>query len=95
MRLAVFIIAVTLLLDGCASASKPDGRAVRLVADRAVVQGCELLTLVKDNDVDDLKEKAAKAGGNTALITGQVGADMAFIVKWSRIKFIAEVYRCP
>ena len=90
--LAVALFAFV-LSAACASV-QTNGRTVRLVTDRAAVQGCELLTIEKDNDLDDLKEKAAEAGGNTALIVGQAGSDVAFIVKFSRIKFIGEVYRC-
>ena len=55
----------------------------------------ELLTLVKDTDVDDLRDKAAKEGGNAVLVTGQAGADASFIIPVSQVKYIGEVYRCP
>jgi len=61
------------------------------VTDRARIQACELLTLVRDSDVDDLREKAAKKGGNVVLVAGQAGSDALF----SRINYVGEVYRCP
>jgi hypothetical protein len=90
---AWLLVVVGVLLDGCAAG--PTRLPAQLITERARVQGCELLTLVKDSDVDDLREKAAKAGGNAVLVTGQTGSDSAFIVEMSRIKYVGEVYRCP
>jgi hypothetical protein len=72
------------ILTACASSgTKPDHvnpRDVRLVvSDRAAVKNCTLLTIVRDDDMDDLKEKVAKAGGDTALVTGADGVDVEFV----------------
>ncbi len=93
MRIQLAFVIAGALLGGCAAGLvRPPAQ---LVTDRARVQGCELLTLVKDTDVDDLREKAAKAGGNAVLVTGQAGSDTRFIIEVSRMKYVGEVYRCP
>ncbi len=92
MPLWILVISV-FLLAGCASG--PSRPPARLVADRAEVRGCELLTLVRDDDVDDLKEKAADKGGNVVLVSGQAGADISSVFHKSRIKYVGEIYRCP
>jgi len=93
MRIQLAFVIAGALLGGCAAG--PVRPPAQLSTDRARVQGCELLTLVKDSDVDDLREKAAKAGGNAVLVTGQTGSDSAVIVEISRMKYVGEVYRCP
>ncbi|HEX7785153.1 MAG TPA: hypothetical protein VF653_02930 [Methylomirabilota bacterium] len=55
-----------LVLAGCASE-----QGVLLVDDESRVRGCRPLGTVSDNEVEDLQKKAAKLGGNTALMTPQ------------------------
>ena len=56
----------TLVLAGCASE-----KGVLLVDDESRVRGCRPLGTVSDNDMEDLQKKAAKLGGNVALMTPQ------------------------
>ena len=73
---ATRLVAVGLLAaaaGGCASGSKAvsstDAARVRVVNDASQVQGCQVLGTVADNDFEDLQRKAAKVGGNVALMT--------------------------
>jgi hypothetical protein len=52
-----------LVLAGCAE------KGVLLVNDESRVKGCRPLGTVSDNDMGDLQKKAAKLGGNVALMT--------------------------
>ena len=54
------------VLAGCASE-----KGVLLVDDESRVRGCRPLGTVSDNEMEDLQKKAAKLGGNTALMTPQ------------------------
>jgi hypothetical protein len=58
---------LALVLAGCASPTKPVG--VLVVSDESRVRGCRVLGTVADNELDDLQEKAARLGGNVALLT--------------------------
>jgi len=61
---------VALALGACASSSpKPAG--VLVVEDESRVLGCRPLGTVSDDSLDDLQKKAAKLGGNVALMTPQ------------------------
>jgi hypothetical protein len=44
---------------------------VLVVDDESRVRGCRALGTVSDNELDDLTKKAAKLGGNVALLTPQ------------------------
>jgi hypothetical protein len=55
-----------LVLAGCASE-----KGVMLVDDESRVRGCRPLGTVSDNEMEDLQKKAAKLGGNVALMTPQ------------------------
>ena len=57
----------TLVLAGCASTTTPV--AVLVVNDANRVRGCRVLGTVADNELDDLQKKAARLGGNVALLT--------------------------
>jgi hypothetical protein len=56
-----------LVLAGCASAEQ----GVLLVDSEERVRGCRPLGTVSDNEMEDLQKKAAKLGGNVALMTPQ------------------------
>lgn len=58
---------MALVLAGCASPAKA-GR-VRVVNDPNLVRGCHVLGTVADNELEDLQKKAARLGGNVALLT--------------------------
>ena len=58
---------LALVLAGCASTTKPVGMLV--VNDESRVRGCRVLGTVADNELDDLQKKAARLGGNVALLT--------------------------
>jgi hypothetical protein len=83
-------LAGLLLASGCASAT-PDWREVRLVRDRADVERCLLLTILKDENMDDLRKKAAESGGDTVLLTGSAAGNVPVL---NPMKFVADVYRC-
>jgi hypothetical protein len=44
---------------------------VLVVNDESRVRGCRALGTVADNELDDLQKKAARLGGNVALMTPQ------------------------
>lgn len=59
------------LAGGCASGDSPkvDAAKVRVVTDKEMVRTCQVLGTVADNELEDLQKKAAKLGGNVALMT--------------------------
>jgi hypothetical protein len=59
---------LALVLAGCASTPEP---GVLVVNDESRVRGCRALGTVADNELDDLQKKAARLGGNVALMTPQ------------------------
>jgi hypothetical protein len=60
---------LVLILGACASPPKPAG--VLVVEDESRVRGCRPLGTVSDDVLDDLQKKAARLGGNVALLTPQ------------------------
>lgn len=84
------LLVALLLAGGCASAA-PDWREVRLVKDRAAVEGCTLLTILKDEDMNDLRRRAAESGGDTVLLTGTTGGSMPV---FDPERYVGDVYRC-
>jgi len=54
---------LAMVLPGCAE------KGVLLVSDESRVKGCRPLGTVSDNEMEDLQKKAAKLGGNVALMT--------------------------
>ena len=81
---------------GCASGSKPvssaDAARVRVVNDPTQVRGCQVLGTVADNDFEDLQRKAAKVGGNVALMTPDRKAKGGYFGMQDYMT--ADVYRC-
>jgi hypothetical protein len=90
LRARLLAGAILLLAAGCASAT-PDWREVRLVRDRADVEGCLLLTILRDEDMNDLRKKAAESGGDTVLLTGSEPSTVPVL---NPTRFVADVYRC-
>lgn len=82
---------MALVLAGCASSSI-EGSRVRVVYDAKLVRGCQVLGTVADNELEDLQKKAAKLGGNVALLTPQRVAKGGYF--GLEDYETADVYRC-
>ena len=85
-----------LVLAGCAASakeiSKGDANRVRVVKDTSLVRGCQVLGTVADNDFEDLQKKAARLGGNVALLTPERAAKGGYFGLQDYMT--ADVYRC-
>jgi hypothetical protein len=83
-----------LSVAGCVSTSStttaPAG--VLVVDDASRVSGCRALGTVADNALDDLQKKAAKLGGNVALMTPQRTSKGGYFGLQDYMT--ADVYRC-
>ena len=79
-----------LLLAGCASAPEP--ARVRIVNDPSLVRDCKVIGTVSDNDMEDLQKKAAKIGGNAALMTPERKAKGGYFGVQDYMT--ADVYQC-
>ncbi len=82
--------AAALLLAGCASAPEP--ARVRIVNDPSLVRDCKVIGTVSDNDMEDLQKKAAKIGGNAALMTPERKAKGGYFGVQDYMT--ADVYQC-
>ena len=78
-----------LSVAGCVSTA-PAG--VLVVDDASRVNGCRALGTVADNELDDLQKKAAKLGGNVALMTPQRTSKGGYFGLQDYMT--ADVYRC-
>jgi hypothetical protein len=78
-----------LSVAGCASTA-PAG--VLVVDDASRVSGCRALGTVADNELEDLQKKAAKLGGNVALMTPQRTSKGGYFGLQDYMT--ADVYRC-
>jgi len=93
---------VVVLIMGCASMSDEErARAarVRIVNNADAVRGCQPIGSVTDDDIQDLQRKAARLGGDVALVTLQSqGAKGGFGGSAGGFRFVtyttAEVYKC-
>lgn len=101
-QLAALVLAA-LALVGCASRMTDEERArigrVRVVNSADAVRGCEPIGSVTDDDIQDLQKKAARLGGDVALVTMQSqGGRGAFGSGGGGFRYstytTAEVYRC-
>jgi hypothetical protein len=98
MRARRFVAAGLLAVaaGGCASGTKEatsvDAARVRVVNDPSQVRGCQVLGTVADNDFQDLQRKAAKVGGNVALMTPERKAKGGYFGLQDYMT--ADVYRC-
>ena len=86
---------------GCASTSEERARAarVRIVNNGDAVRGCQPIGSVTDDDIQDLQKKAARLGGDVALVTmqtqGSKGGFNAYGGAFRSSTYTtAEVYRC-
>jgi hypothetical protein len=94
-RTASAWLATLVLAGGCSSAgaiSDADAARVRVVNDASLVSGCRVLGTVADNDFQDLQKKAARLGGNVALMTPQRTAKGGYFGLQDYMT--ADVYRC-
>lgn len=86
---------MALLLVGCGSSrdiSREEAATVRVVNDANLVSGCRVLGTVADNAFEDLQKKAARLGGNVALLTPQRAAKGGYFGLQDYMT--ADVYRC-
>jgi hypothetical protein len=72
--------------------SKAEPARVRVVSDANLVGGCQVLGTVADNEFEDLQKKAARLGGNVALLTPQRVAKGGYFGLQDYVT--ADVYRC-
>ena len=94
-RTALAWLATLVLAGGCSSSgaiSDADAARVRVVHDASLVSGCRVLGTVADNDFQDLQKKAARLGGNVALMTPQRTAKGGYFGLQDYMT--ADVYRC-
>src|SRR5262249_37329495 len=79
-------------LGGLAGCASPPPAGVLVVEDESKVRGCRPLGTVADNELDDLQKKAARLGGNVALMTPQRKAKGGYFGLQDYMT--ADVYRC-
>jgi hypothetical protein len=65
---------------------------VRVVDDANLVRGCQVIGTVADNDLEDLQKKAARVGGNVALLTPKRVSKGGYFGLQDYMT--ADVYRC-
>jgi hypothetical protein len=95
MRHVVAVMAAALTFGGCASTDSTDryaGSRVRVVSDAQYVRDCERVGTVADNEMEDLQKKAARIGGDVALMTPERRAKGGFF--GMQDYETADVYRC-
>jgi hypothetical protein len=88
-------LAGLVLAGGCASSgeiSDVDAAKVRVVSETEMVRGCQVLGTVADNEIQDLQKKAARLGGNVALLTPQRAAKGGYFGLQDYMT--ADVYKC-
>jgi hypothetical protein len=87
---------MALLFSGCASSStgisKVEAAKVRVVNDANLVSACQVLGTVADNAFEDLQKKAARLGGDVALLTPQRQSKGGYFGLQDYMT--ADVYRC-
>jgi hypothetical protein len=87
---------LALAVAGCGSTatttSQTPPAGVLVVDDASRVSGCRALGTVADNELDDLQKKAAKLGGNVALMTPQRTSKGGYFGLQDYMT--ADVYRC-
>ena len=90
-REIVSAAAFALLVAGCASAPPPPA-GVLIVNEADRVSGCHALGTVSDDALEDLQKKAAKLGGNVALMTPERKSKGGYFGLQDYMT--ADVYRC-
>lgn len=86
-----------LVLAGCASTS-PEERAqaakVRIATSSDFVRGCDWVGTVTDDEIPDLQKKAARLGGDVALVTTQTQGGGGGFGYSGGSYTTADVYKC-
>jgi hypothetical protein len=80
---------IALVLVGCGSSTPV---RVRVVSDASLVRSCQVLGTVSDNELEDLQKKAARVGGNVALLTPERKAKGGYFGLQDYMT--ADVYKC-
>lgn len=90
-RTTATVAIIAVVLARCASMSPEEQAAaaarVRLVGEAAAVRDCQPIRSVTDDEIQGLKVKAARLGGDVALVTSQ-------IQRGARVYTTVLVYRC-
>ena len=84
------VLACLLALAACASPQPPV--SVLVVEDADRVRGCRPLGTVSDDQLEDLQKKAARLGGNVALMTPQRKSKGGYFGLQDYMT--ADVYQC-
>ncbi|HUP37599.1 MAG TPA: hypothetical protein VNC82_19400 [Candidatus Limnocylindria bacterium] len=92
----ILAMGMALLFAGCASSStgvsNVDAAKVRVVNDAKLVSTCQVLGTVADNEFEDLQKKAARLGGDVALLTPERKSKGGYFGLQDYMT--ADVYRC-
>jgi starvation-inducible outer membrane lipoprotein len=104
LRYLLAVGMVLMLSAACASTPHSDADKARVARVRVVnstefVRGCQPIGSVTDDDIEDLQKKAARLGGDVAVVTLQqqrTGASFGAYGGAFRMRTYttAEVYRC-
>jgi hypothetical protein len=89
-RLIVGAGLVALAVAACAAPDKVV--RVRVVSEPNLVRGCQVLGTVSDNELEDLQKKAARVGGNVALLTPERKSKGGYFGLQDYMT--ADVYQC-
>jgi len=94
---ATALAALALVLVACAATSSEEqaqAAKVRVVTSSDFVRGCDWIGTITDNEIPDLQKKAARLGGNVALVTMQTQGGRGGFGYSSGTYTTADVYRC-
>jgi hypothetical protein len=83
---------VAAAMAGCASSNNVSAWRVPVVSDANMVRGCQQLGTVADNEIEDLQKKAARLGGNVALLTPERRSKGGYF--GTQDYMTADVYQC-
>lgn len=93
-----YLLVGLVLLAGCATTTTPSKPAaqVRLTLKAEEVRGCEFLEIVRDDDMDDMRKKIAKRGGNVGHIVGETATPtfQPYVGFRMKERTTAHAYRC-
>jgi uncharacterized protein YbjQ (UPF0145 family) len=68
---------------------------VRVTNDREIARGCAFVGMASDDSMKDLQEKAARLGGDVAVVTMQTQEASGRGVAFRYVTYTtAEVFRC-
>jgi hypothetical protein len=83
---------IIFLLVGCATGMTDEATRVRVTKDEP--RQCTFLGTVTDDRMADLQAKAAKLGGNVAVVVTQTEASQGYKGRFHVTNTTASVYRC-